>query len=115
MNLIEQIKNWMDNSILDELIVVVALLAIVEAIAQNNLRNSESIRIMFGLSAYIIVGFLLHYAYSKFPLSKINVMWSCISIILATSLGYYLYNEDFHIYSFLAIIFALLAIYFANI
>lgn len=98
----------------------------VEAIAQNNLKKSNTfagsssraegtLRLLFGLSAYVIIGFLLHYSYSKFPLSKINVMWSCLSIVTATFLGYLIYNEKINKNSLLAVIFALLAIYFSNL
>lgn len=113
--IIKAIHKWMDESAIDEILIVVILLAIVEAVAQNTLKQSESesVHMMFGLSAYILIGYLLHYAYHKFPLSKVNVMWSSISIVSATAIGYMLYNEPMSSRSLLAVILALGAIYFA--
>lgn len=112
-SLIKKIHKWMDESVVDEIMLVVIIIAIVEAVAQNTIKqsDSESMHMMFGLSAYILVGYLLHYAYHKFPLSKINVMWSAISIVLAGTLGYILYDEPMNIRSISAIILALGAIY----
>ena len=106
-------NRWMDQSILDEIILIVIALALIEAIGQNMLRNGKgNTKLVFGLSIYILIGYLLHYSYQKFPLSKINVMWSCLSIILATILGYTLYNEAIGKNALLSIIFALLSIFF---
>lgn len=101
------------NSVVDEIIIVVLLIATVEAVAQNTIKQShpESVNLLFGLFAYILVGYLLHYAYHKYPLSKINVMWSALSIVLAAFFGYILYDEPLSGKFMLAVVFALLAIY----
>ncbi len=111
----DTIKKWMEESIVDEIILMVILIVIVEAIAQNTIKqsNNKSINLMIGLLAYMLVGYLLHYAYHKFPFSKINVMWSALSIILAGIFGYMLYDEPLTIKFNLAILFAVLAIYLA--
>jgi len=116
-SLIKKIHKWMDESVVDEILLVVILIAIVEAVAQNTIKqsDSESMHMMFGLSAYILVGYLLHYAYHKFPLSKVNVMWSALSIVLAAIFGYVLYDEPMNIKSMSAIILALGAIYLTYI
>jgi multidrug transporter EmrE-like cation transporter len=113
MNIILTIHKWMDESIVDELLVVVFLIAIVESVAQNKIKQSDeqSINMILGLGAYMIVGYLLHYAYHKFPLSKINVMWSALSIILASGLGYMLYDEPMTAKSVMAVVLAIGAIY----
>jgi multidrug transporter EmrE-like cation transporter len=110
------LKEWMDQSILDETILIVIALAITEAIGQNLLKNSSDFdyKVLFGLSIYIIIGYLLHYSYQRFPLSKINVMWSSLSIITATILGYSLYNESLNKNAIFSVIFALLSIYFMS-
>lgn len=106
------ILKWMENSIVDELLLIVVFVAISESIAQNQLKNSNigSIRFIIGLLFYIVVGYLLHYAYHKFPLGKVNVIWSCLSIIIAVTLGYLLYDEPFNQWSLYSIVFALSAI-----
>jgi multidrug transporter EmrE-like cation transporter len=112
MSFIQQIKEYMDNSIVDEILLLALFIAIVETIAQNNIKNSEhkSLKFMLGLGFYMILGYILHYAYHKYPLSKINVIWSCVSIIFAMILGYSLYDEPFNHWSGIAIILALGAI-----
>lgn len=111
-SLVKAIHKWMDESVIDEILVIVILIAIIEAVAQNTIKqSSESLHLMFGLSAYVMVGYLLHYAYHKFPLSKFNVMWSALSIVFATTFGYLLYDEPMSSKSIFAVIFALLAIY----
>jgi multidrug transporter EmrE-like cation transporter len=115
MMLFEQINVWMENSIVDEILLLALIIAISESIAQNNIKNSEhgSFMFIFGLSFYMVVGYLLHYAYHKFPLGKLNVIWSCISIILAMGIGYFLYDEPFNYWSLYSIILAIGAIYTA--
>lgn len=112
-NVIKNVQNWMKNSIVDELIILVILIAIIESLAQNILKksnNSTSLNYLLGLLAYIMVGVLLHYAYRKFSLSKVNVMCSSISIVLATTLGYFLYDEPMNNWNIFAVFFALLAV-----
>lgn len=115
MEIFESIKKWMDNSIVDELLLVALLIAITENFAQTTIKSSDnhnSITFFLGLSIYILIGYLLHYAYHKFPLSKLNVIWSCITIILAMVIGYIFYDEPLNKWKMLAVMFALMAIYF---
>ena len=114
-SVIKTIHKWMDESVIDEIVVIVLGLAVVEAVAQNTIKqsDSESLHLMFGLSAYIMVGYLLHYAYHKYPLSKVNVMWSALSIVLAATFGYLLYDEPMNMKSLSAVVLALGAIYLA--
>jgi len=117
MSFLDKIKQFTDNSIVDEIIILAIIVVIIETFAQNTLKNSDngSITFILGLTFYMIVGYVLHYAYHHVPLSKLNVTWSCMSIILAISIGYFLYDEKLDINSFISVIFALLAVYFANL
>jgi multidrug transporter EmrE-like cation transporter len=114
--LVNKIKQFTDNSIVDEIIILAIIVAIIESFAQNTLKTSDhgSIKFMFGLFIYVLVGYVLHYAYHNVPLSKLNVTWSCFSIILAISIGYFLYDEEFDKYTIISLILAIGAIYFAN-
>lgn len=107
------IRQWMQNSILDEILIVVIIISFIEAFAQNTIKQSASpsINLGFGLIAYMLIGYLLHYAYHKFPIGKVNVLWSAISIILAAITGYILYDEPLNYKLIAAVIFSLLAIY----
>jgi multidrug transporter EmrE-like cation transporter len=111
--MIEAIQQLMKNSIVDEILLMAVIIAISESIAQNNIKNSThgSFMFIFGLSFYMIVGYLLHYAYHRFPLGKLNVIWSCISIISAIVIGYFLYDEPFNHWTMYSIILAVSAIY----
>jgi multidrug transporter EmrE-like cation transporter len=116
-DLLNKYSAWAEQSIIDEVIILAITIAIVEAIAQNLIKssgNNTDSKTIFGLSFYIIVGFLLHHAYNKFDLSKVNVIWSCISIVLATTLGYFIYNEHIGWKNILAVVLALGAVYFAS-
>ena len=113
-HILDKIHIWADKSIVDELLVFAALIAVVETCAQNTLKNSEDknkITFIIGLIIYSMVGYVLHYTYKNFPLSKVNVVWSCLSIVIATSLGYMLYNESMNSLKMLSVVLALGAVY----
>lgn len=112
---IDKFKIWAESSIADDLIMIAVAIAIIESVAQNCIKNSNKDNLsglfLMGLIVYIVVGYLLHYAYHKFPLAKVNVVWSSLSIILAMTLGYVLYNEPMNIWKLMAVLFATAAIY----
>lgn len=71
---------------------------------------------LFGILFYMLVCGLLCYCYKhKGHLGKVNLMWSCMSIIFVIIVGYVFLQEKLKTHDFVAIFFALLAIYFANI
>jgi multidrug transporter EmrE-like cation transporter len=116
-DIFKKIKVWSEKSIIDEVIIIAILIALCESLAQNFIKSSDSnlhINMFFGLSFYIIVGFLLHHAYNNYALSKVNVTWSCLSIILATVLGYIVYNENITQNNIISVIAAIIAVYFAS-
>lgn len=112
--ILDRIHDWADKSIVDELLVFAVLIAFVETCAQNTLKNAgddSDHKYIIGLVIYVLVGYLLHYTYQNFPLSKVNVIWSCFSIIIATTLGYLVYNENINSLKILSVILALGAVY----
>lgn len=112
-DIINNIKTWMENSIVDEIILLAIFVAFVESFAQNTIKSSEhgSLKFILGLAFYMIVGYILHYAYHKFPLGKMNVVWSCISIILAMFIGYLFYDEPMNNWNISSIVLAIAAVY----
>jgi drug/metabolite transporter (DMT)-like permease len=108
--LLDNIHKWAEKSIVDEIIIFAVMIAIVEACAQNTLKNKNS-KYMIGLGIYIFVGYLLHYTYQNFSLSKVNVIRSCFSIIIATTLGYLIYDESINSLKVLSVILAIGAVY----
>lgn len=115
MSWFDKLKKFCENSIVDEIIIFAMIAAIIETIAQNSLKNSHygSIYLILGLLFYVFVGYFLHYAYHHVALGRLNVTWSCISILIAFIIGYYLYDEKINKYNILSVIFALFGIYFA--
>lgn len=114
---LDKLYEWGKNSIIDEILIFAVILVCVESFAQYNLKSDHafSIKIVQGMVMYGFLGYILHYSYDKFPLSKMNITWSSMSIILAALLGYMLYGENMSKNKVFAIVFALLAVYFISI
>lgn len=113
--ILEKIYKWSKESVVDEVLIFAAIIALVETYAQTNLKQQGKVGVFIvGLVLYSLLGYILHFAYDKFPLSKMNVIWSSISIILAAGLGYVLYQEPLDKWKILSVVAALFAIYFAS-
>lgn len=113
---LDTLHEWFKNSIIDEVLIFAVILVCIETFAQYRLKsdNAFSIKIIQGMVMYGFLGYILHYSYHKFPLSKMNITWSSMSIILAAVLGYSLYGETMTKNKIFAIVFALLAVYFVS-
>lgn len=112
-HLLDSINEYFKKSWMDEVLLMALLIVIVEQLAQRSLQKSThlwDIDYILGLLCYMLVGWVLHYSYNQYSISKINVVWSCSSIIISILLGYTLYDETFSIYKIFAIIFSILAI-----
>jgi multidrug transporter EmrE-like cation transporter len=94
-------------------------ICIVEAFAQYNIKKSSDKKKPFNVlkSAllYAIICFLLYNAYCYENVGHMNLIWSCMSIITAFTVGYICFNEPFNCYTCIAILSACLAIYFSHI
>ena len=114
---LDRVYKWAKESIVDEVLIFALILVSIETYAQYNLKkkNNMTLTILVGMLMYAFLGYFLHYSYDKFPLSKMNITWSSMSIIIAGALGYFAYDEDLNIYKLLSIVFALLAVYFMSI
>ena len=99
------------------MLIFAIILVTIETYAQYNLkkRDNMTLTILIGMLLYAFLGYFLHYSYDKFPLAKMNITWSSMSIIIAGILGYFAYDEGITINKLLAIVFALLAVYFASL
>lgn len=113
MEIIKNIQKWMENSIVDEIIILAIIIAIIESIAQNTIKTSEhgSLKFIIGLSFYMVIGYILHYGYHRFALGKLNTIWSCISIILAIAIGSSLYDEPMNKWTIMSLLLSIGAIY----
>jgi len=99
----------------------VIFITLFEAIAQVCLKNFQLGKygkyayLTFAIIFYFLVGSLLCYCYkNNAKLGSVNLMWSCMSIIAVILFGYIFLQENIKHHDVMAILFAFLAIYFAN-
>ena len=104
------------------IIYAVVLITLFEATAQVCLKKFEMgkhntyLYLLSGVALYFIVCGLLCLCYkNKGHLGKVNLMWSCMSMIFVILFGYIFLQEEIKRHDLIAIFFAFLAIYFANI
>lgn len=112
------------NNIVDSksiIIYAVVLITLFEATAQVCLKNFEVGKsntytyLLTGITLYLIVCGLLCLCYkNKGNLGKVNLMWSCMSMIFVILFGYIFLQEKIKMHDMMAIFCAFLAIYFAN-
>lgn len=90
------------------------VIAVLESCAQNSLKQSEILkcdtRFYIGLFFYMTVAYALYRAYKDIGLGQMNLVWSCLSIILALFAGHVFYKEPFNKYTALSISLAFAAI-----
>lgn len=87
------------------------LISLVEGFSQANLKNDK---FTVGLIGYFCVAYILYQAYHYEGMGHMNLVWSCTSIIVCYIIGYVFYKESINKYTILAILLAILAIYFAH-
>lgn len=96
----------------------VVLITVTEVLGQTCLKTARAKKqvwmLFLGFLIYIGVAFLLYCCYEYEGMGHTNLIWSCMSIILALLVGYYWFKEPFNKYNWVAIALAFGAIYFAH-
>ncbi len=96
----------------------VVLITLTEICAQTCLKmarvKKNALLLMVGIILYLLVATLLYRCYQFEGMGHTNLVWSCMTIILAMVVGVYLFKEPFNRYNWIAIALALGAIYFAH-
>ncbi len=99
-------------------LVFAILIAISEAVAQSSLKYYSQNReqkfdmlLLLGLCGYIMVSLLLFTSYKYEDMGHMNLIWSCMSIIIAFTAGNIIFAENLNGYSVAAIGLALSSIY----
>ncbi len=104
-------------------LLLIFLITLSEAIAQYCIRCARNhtctktrciTLIGIGMLCYCIVGFLLYKVYSFEELGVTNLIWSCMSIIIAFIVGKMFFSERIKIHDIIAITLAIIAIIFAS-
>jgi len=97
---------------------LIVAITIAEAFGQATLKTARVKKmpylIVFGIIFYTAVATLLYMAYRYEGLGHVNLVWSCVSIIIAILVGCVLFNEPHNKYTYIAIVLAFAAIYFAH-
>ena len=97
---------------------IIVAITIVEACAQATLKTARAKEMPYlvplGIAFYATVAFLLYLCYRYEGLGHVNLVWSCASIIIAILIGCILFNEPHNKYTYIAILLAFAAIYFAH-
>lgn len=107
----------MKNEEITSMILISIVITVIEQIAQFSLKKSNKIFDTYyinGIVFYILVAVVFHYIYNNYNANKVNIVWACISIILAVFLGYLIEDEKITFNKILAVIFAILAIFFVQ-
>jgi len=98
------------------LIPIVLCLVLFESVAQFHIkkgREQEStIFIGVGLVSYCVVGLILFHCYKFEGIGGINLIWSVLSLISMTTIGYLFFDEDINIYDLCGIGFCVFGLYF---
>jgi multidrug transporter EmrE-like cation transporter len=114
----------MEDESITSMIIISFIITITEQLAQLFLRKSslkiqnESDNMMLyiyytiGIIFYMLVAVVFHYIYNNYNANKINVIWACISIILAVIVGALFENEEITLNKILSLFFAVLSIFF---
>ncbi len=88
------------------------LISLVEAYSQYSLKSS---RVVIGMIGYVLVAYILFTSYNYEALGHMNLVWSCISIVVCFIIGVFVFKEPFNKYTFMAVCFALVAIYLGHL
>jgi drug/metabolite transporter (DMT)-like permease len=94
------------------------MISMSEGIAQYLVKRAQMTSkismVLLGIFFYGLVCFMLYRSYSFENVGHMNLVWSCMSIIIAFISGFFIFEEPFNWYTVLAIIFACIAIYFSH-
>lgn len=97
---------------------LVITISIFEICGQTCIRkyrdNGRIHFIIFGIIMYLTVVALLFHSYRFHGMGIVNLLWSCLSIILAIVVGHFVFKESFNHYMAIALVFAFAAVVFAN-
>lgn len=96
----------------------VILITFTEVLGQTCLKTARAENkrwlLFLGFFIYCMVAYFLYCCYQYEGMGHTNLIWSCMSIILALLVGYYWFKEPFNKYNWVAVALAFGAIYFAH-
>lgn len=107
------------DSKFEKVIQLILLIAIVETFSliclkEGNINGKQKF-ILCGFLGYIVVVYILCKTLSFEGIGQVNLVWNCVTIFTAFAAGHLLFNEKLNKYTFYAIVFAVIAIYLAQL
>lgn len=120
----EIIKGRNPNQRLWTVIIFALIISMIEITAQTFIKCSSDdgtiqktrvMCILFGITLYSVIVGVLYRSYEYENMGHMNMVWSCMSIILAFIIGCLYFNEPFNNFTIIAIFFAICAIYAAHL
>ena len=107
------------NENFSKIINLILIIAIVETLSLICLKegeiNKKSHFILCGILGYIIVAYVLCKTLTFEGIGQVNLVWNCVTILTAFIAGHLIFNEKVNKYTFYAIVFAIIAIYLAQL
>jgi drug/metabolite transporter (DMT)-like permease len=107
------------NENFSKIINLILIIAIVETLSLICLKegevNNKRHFILCGILGYIIVAYVLCKTLTFEGIGQVNLVWNCVTILTAFIAGHLLFNEKVNKYTFYAIVFAVIAIYLAQL
>jgi drug/metabolite transporter (DMT)-like permease len=107
------------NNNFEKVIQLILLIAIVETFSliclkEGNINGKQKF-ILCGFLGYIVVVYILCKTLTFEGIGQVNLVWNCMTIFTAFAAGHLLFNEKVNKYTFYAIVFAVIAIYLAQL
>lgn len=107
------------NENFSKIINLILIIAIVETLSLICLKegevNNKRHFILCGILGYIIVAYVLCKTLTFEGIGQVNLVWNCVTILTAFIAGHLIFNEKVNKYTFYAIVFAVIAIYLAQL
>ena len=107
------------NDKFSKIINLILIIAIVETLSLICLKegeiNNKRHFILCGILGYIIVAYVLCKTLTFEGIGQVNLVWNCVTILTAFIAGHLIFNEKVNKYTFYAIVFAIIAIYLAQL
>uniref|UniRef100_A0A6C0DK57 EamA domain-containing protein n=1 Tax=viral metagenome TaxID=1070528 RepID=A0A6C0DK57_9ZZZZ len=98
---------------------LVLIIAFVETLSLICLKEGETKNknhfVLCGFLGYVLVTYILCQTLTFEGIGQVNLIWNCMTIFTAFAAGHLLFNEKVNKYTFYAIIFAVIAIYLAQL
>jgi drug/metabolite transporter (DMT)-like permease len=107
------------NDNFSKVINLILIIAVIETLSLICLKEGEINKknhfIICGFLGYVIVTYVLCKTLNFEGIGQVNLVWNCMTIFTAFIAGHLLFNEKVNKYTFYAIVFAVIAIYLAQL